>query len=66
LAVVVIGNPFQQDLAYSLRDSAMHLTMHDKWIDNRSNVVNSAIGDDIYLPGLGRSSRLIEISVPCT
>src|SRR5215475_16029511 len=51
LAVIVIGNPFEQDLPNSLRDAAMNLTMHDERIDNGSNIINGAIGNDIYLSG---------------
>src|SRR5262245_33668843 len=52
LAVIVIGNPFQQDLPDSLRYPAMNLTMHDKRIDYGSDVVNGAIGNDVYLSSL--------------
>ena len=52
LAVIVVGNPFQQDLPDSLRYAAMNLTMHDERIDNGANIVNGAIGNDIYLSGL--------------
>ena len=53
LTVIVIGNPFQQDLSNSLRDPAMDLTVHDQRVDDGSHVVDGAIGNDVHLPGLG-------------
>ena len=52
MTVIVIGYPFQQDLSDSLRYSAMDLTMHDERVDNGSNVVDGAIGNDVHLSGL--------------
>ena len=53
LTVIVIGNPFQQDLSDSLRYPAMDLTMHDERVDDGSDVVDGAIGNDVHLSGLG-------------
>src|SRR5262245_58609169 len=52
LTVIVIGNPFQQDLPDSLCYPTVNLTMHDERIDNGSNVVNGAIGNDVHLSGV--------------
>ncbi len=53
LTVIVIGNPFEQDLPDSLRDPAMDLTVHNERVNDGSHVVDGAIGNDVYLPGLG-------------
>ena len=46
MTVAIVDNVLGQNLADALRDTALHLTVHDRWIDDDTDVVHGDVAID--------------------